>query len=256
MIASISRCIRGSITAATATWAQHRRIAMADNGTHPVLDQTPARPYASVRDFRTRVFADVTLPSGLLVKIRYVQSIRHDECLGSAACRAAPAERQTRARLLTTTTTPTLSGVAWRGAIPPSSTAASGPRSSRVAQARTRRWASRNSPTPTMKRSRKPSCGIAVWLPRWLRRSRRFAKTQSARIVAQLAEKYHVLPHQVLQTTPAEFYLNLLLAALDTTRRPPPSPPPQARTAEQPSLLAQFEAVLGRGNGEENGGHP
>lgn len=45
---------------------------MADNGTLPV--QAPSRPYASVQDFRARIYRDVTLPSGLLVQIRAVQS--------------------------------------------------------------------------------------------------------------------------------------------------------------------------------------
>jgi hypothetical protein len=60
-----------------------------------------------------------------------------------------------------------------------------------------------------------------------------------------MAEKYHILPHLIMQLTPAEFYLNLLLATIpDQHRTRRLSPPPQERTATLPSLaqqLAQYE---------------
>lgn len=42
---------------------------MADNGTQPLRP-----PYASVHDFRQRRYREITLPSGLLVQIRVIQS--------------------------------------------------------------------------------------------------------------------------------------------------------------------------------------
>lgn len=66
-----------------------------------------------------------------------------------------------------------------------------------------------------------------------------------------MAEKYHVLPHTIMQATPAEFYLDLLLATLPEAGSQPRSlsPPPQERPAGQPSLAQQLQQYEVTANG-------
>ena len=61
-----------------------------------------------------------------------------------------------------------------------------------------------------------------------------------------MAEHYHVLPHQILQTTPAEFYLNVLIMGLsrDGRQRQRLSQPPRERQAGEASLAQQLEALM------------
>jgi hypothetical protein len=99
-------------------------------------------------------------------------------------------------------------------------------------------------------------------IPGWRRRSRsnwkRFARTSSARLVQTMAEHYHVLPHQVLQTTPAEFYLNVLIMGLnrDGSTRQRLSTPPREREAGELSLAAQFEAMMQAQSALNGSAHP
>jgi hypothetical protein len=57
--------------------------------------------------------------------------------------------------------------------------------------------------------------------------------------VRALAERYHLLPHQVLQSTPGELYLDLVLTF------PPDGPEPAARRPgpDDPSLTALLDKL-------------
>lgn len=66
-----------------------------------------------------------------------------------------------------------------------------------------------------------------------------------------MAQTYHLLPSEVLNCTPGEFYLNWLLTADPTIHAPEDMPPPRpARRERDPSLTALFDSL----HTERNGG--
>src|SRR5262245_6148547 len=85
----------------------------------------------------------------------------------------------------------------------------------------------------------RPSWTCVAWEggppPRW----KAFARTKSARVVRALAEKYHKLPHEVLQATPLEFYVDMLLSPdiIKWDEVPPRAP------REGPTLLEQLQRL-------------
>ena len=217
-----------------------------------MLDQTPARPYASVRDFRTRVFADVTLPSGLLVKIRYVQSIdmmsAWDLPMPSSAGRETDAgeapdndnNADTIRRGLAWRDSSILHGCVWPPIVP---------RGAGTDEALGLDELS-NADYEALSQAILRHSGMAPEVAATVEAFRQDTErpdrgATGGEVPRPAASGVTDDPSGTLPQSP--------LAALDTTDGPRPSPPPQARTAEQPSLLAQFEAVLGRGNGDENG---
>ena len=78
-----------------------------------------------------------------------------------------------------------------------------------------------------------------------------FTKTRSARLVKALGEAYHVLPSQILQLSPGELYLDLLLTfQKDEETARPPRPRSVADDPSLTALLQQLKDRRLRGNAE------